>query len=519
MMTTHDRRTPRRLIARAPYIILLLALALRVRGLDARPLWYDEAFAVLFSEKGFAAMLKGTLTPVEGAAADVHPVAYYTALNGWMQALGQTPFAVRMLSVFLGMLTLAAVYAIGRMLFHPRAARVGMLIAALSPFQVYYDRETRMYAGLALFCALTVVCVARAARLERQAGPNARTLSHWGAWAGVSLFAALAMYMQNLAAFFLLALGLSALARPRVFARMAVAGAGAFVLWLPWFLNLGSQLAKLQKSYWVTRPTPLTLLQTALVYHTGEEMLEARLLLPLALFTGLVLPLMLAFQLFKARRAPETRPAAWLAALAAGTPLLLFVASLYQPVYIQRALLPAAAMYSVALGWLLTTRSAPGVIRGGLGLLLAATSITGLWAHFTFAQFPRPHFPAVVHWLRQHAGPDDRIVHSNKLTFLPMHYYDRALPQTFVADPAGLGSDTLAFPTQAVLGLYPAADIEAAAAGAGRVWFVIFDRAVAELAPGPHPHLHWLDEHFRQQQKLQFDDMAVYEYVSARSGF
>ena len=117
----------RRLAIGVPYLFALLALALRMVALNARPLWYDEAFAVLFGEKGFALMLRGTLTPVEGAAADVHPLAYYTALNGWMQILGQSPFAVRMLSVFTGLLVVAAVFAIGRRLFDRRAAAVGML--------------------------------------------------------------------------------------------------------------------------------------------------------------------------------------------------------------------------------------------------------------------------------------------------------------------------------------------------------------------------------------------------------
>ncbi|MBI5715349.1 MAG: hypothetical protein HZC38_18280, partial [Chloroflexi bacterium] len=76
-------------------LITLLAFSLRVINLNVRPLWYDEAFAVLFAEKGFSAMLYGTLTQVQGAAADVHPIAYYAGLNLWMQLVGQSPFAAR----------------------------------------------------------------------------------------------------------------------------------------------------------------------------------------------------------------------------------------------------------------------------------------------------------------------------------------------------------------------------------------------------------------------------------------
>jgi len=498
-----------RLSKSLPFLILLFALVLRLIALNIRPLWYDEAFAVLFAEKGFTAMLAGTLTPVAGVASDVHPIAYYTALDFWMRAFGQSPFATRLLSVFLGLMTVAVTFAIGRRLFDGRAGAIGMLIVAISPFHVYYSQETRMYAALGLFCSLVVLFFLRAVvrandwRLEI------------GDWAGVAVSAAAAMYMQNLAAFFLLAFGLSALSRPKVLAKVAMAGAAAFVLWLPWFLNLPGQFAKLQQAYWVTRPNFVTLLQTALVYHTGEELVEARLLLPLALFTAIILPVFLFWKFFRQRHQVTTQHALWLTVLAVGTPLLLFLASLYQPVYIQRALLPAALMYSIALGWLLTQKAMPLLIRILLGGLLGFTAIAGLWAHTTFAQFPRPNFQEAVAFLRGQAEPGDLILHSNKLTFFPMHFYDRDLVQAFLADPPGSGSDTLALPTQEVLGLLAVNDVEARAQGVGRVWFVIFDRAVEEYAMEEHPHLRWLESHYTRKSERRVDDLAVYEFVKA----
>ncbi|GIV82126.1 MAG: hypothetical protein KatS3mg051_1480 [Anaerolineae bacterium] len=58
--------------------MLWLAFGLRVVNLGGRTLWYDEAFAVLFAEKGLSAMRQGTLTAAEGSAADVHPLLYYS---------------------------------------------------------------------------------------------------------------------------------------------------------------------------------------------------------------------------------------------------------------------------------------------------------------------------------------------------------------------------------------------------------------------------------------------------------
>ena len=59
-------------------LVLLLAFGLRMARIQARPLWYDEAFALLYASSSPAQMVHGTLTPVADAgAADVHPLLYY----------------------------------------------------------------------------------------------------------------------------------------------------------------------------------------------------------------------------------------------------------------------------------------------------------------------------------------------------------------------------------------------------------------------------------------------------------
>jgi len=97
-----------------------------------------------------------------------------------------------------------------------------------------------------------------------------------------------------------------------------------------------------------------------------------------------------------------------------------------------------------------------------------------------------------------------------------MYYYDRTLPQKFIADPIGSGSDTLALPTQEVLGLYAISDLQIATSGAKRVWFVIFDRAVDEYKPNPHPHLEWMRTNYVLGQVKKIDDMTIYEFVNPK---
>src|SRR5215208_5870554 len=92
--------------------ILILALLIRLLGIATRPIWYDEAFSILFSEKGLSAMLYGTLAPTGAGSADIHPLGYYTSLWLWMKVFGESLVAVRLLSVVSGLFSVYMIYRI-----------------------------------------------------------------------------------------------------------------------------------------------------------------------------------------------------------------------------------------------------------------------------------------------------------------------------------------------------------------------------------------------------------------------
>jgi hypothetical protein len=94
---------------------------------------------------------------------------------------------------------------------------------------------------------------------------------------------------------------------------------------------------------------------------------------------------------------------------------------------------------------------------------------------------------------------------------LPMTYYDRSLPQSYVRDTPGSGEDTLARPTQETLGLLADDCAAAAAHGSTRVWLVIFQQQI-EQQGGASPSLVWLDAHYRRVSLESFSDLLVYLY-------
>ncbi len=501
--------------------IVLAALALRLVNLAGRPLWYDEAFAVLYADRSLSEIMYGTLTQVQGAAADVHPLLYYFTLHFWMRLAGDSPLAARLPSVLLGVGAVVAAWGLARELFDAgrhagHGARVELLAAALtagSPFLIAYSQEARMYALLGFWSTAALWAWARAARS-----------GHWRAWAAFVVCGALALYSHNLGFLTFMALGIYVIIRAalsqsterrtawRLTIKTALAGLAMVILFSPWLMVTLTQLGKIQQSYWVTRPDLKTLVQTLIVFSFDfENAVFPRGLIAPALFGAVLLLAVVVVQL--ARRNPpgnSQRPGAGLLATLAFVPVLaLYLVSQWRPVYIIRGLLPAATCYLIFAAW--AVGQMPRAARYGLLAILGGLAALVMFSYYGYAGFPRGPFARLDAELRAQLAPGDVIVHSNKLSFFPAHYYDRTLPQVFLSDPPGSGSDTLARPTQEALGLFPT-DLESATGTASRVWLVIFRQALQEV-PGAHPHVAWLTERFAQTETVSLGDVDAILFV------
>lgn len=93
---------------------------------------------------------------VSAAAQDVHPPLYYFLLHYWMLAFGESDVAVRFLSAIFGILGMPMGYLVGRDLFDKEVGLIGAFIIAVSPHNVYYSQEARMYSLLVLLTLLSM---------------------------------------------------------------------------------------------------------------------------------------------------------------------------------------------------------------------------------------------------------------------------------------------------------------------------------------------------------------------------
>jgi len=533
-----DARSPSLPMLSACATAVLTALTLRLINLDGRPLWYDEAFAVLYASLSPARMLYGTVTPVAGAgAADVHPLLYYFLLHGWMELVGRSPLAVRFLSLGLGMITVALLWRLAARCFDRRTGLMVGLLAAVNPFHVAYSQEARMYALLALAAVAAAWSLLRALGNEGESGkqgtgdngrgdrPRSVThrllAGHWYWWGLYGLAAALTLYAHNLGVFVLLALHVLALARRRWWRRLpalVLADLVALALFAPWLVRvLPGQVGFLGRGYWLAPPGVEELVRVAmfpvLTFYEPVPMW----LIGLGLFTGVLLLALLVLQAWRTRSR-----AAWFLVLYWVPILSLILISRWRPIYLERALLPSALFYMVGVGWLLVQGGLPRALRLGLVALLLATTAGSLGFHYTYARFPRPPFDRLTAYLQDRLTPGEVIVHDNKLTFFPAYYYDPLLPQAFCPDRPDMGSDTLALPTQEALGLFATPISRTVTGGVGGVWYVAFDRTWEEyrtLGYDDAPNRVWLRAHCWQEGQVQtVADLEVYHFVDCEVG-
>ncbi len=131
--------------------MMLLTFAVRVLGLDRPFLWWDEGLSVYLANQPLPAMFDEMQ-----ATHYTDPPVYNLALSGWRMLAGNSPYAVRFLSVLAGAVTVALTWTIGHQFVGQTTTVLASTLVALSPMQVHFAREAKGYAFAAPFALLSV---------------------------------------------------------------------------------------------------------------------------------------------------------------------------------------------------------------------------------------------------------------------------------------------------------------------------------------------------------------------------
>jgi len=134
-------------------LLLLAAFTLRLYRLDHQEIWGDEAHSAYVA----SLPLSSTVSP----RTETNPPLYHLLLYFWVKTTGSSVFALRFLSLVLGVLTVPLVYRLARLAFGRPAGLLAALLCAISPFHVYYSQEARMYALATFTITLSMWLLAR----------------------------------------------------------------------------------------------------------------------------------------------------------------------------------------------------------------------------------------------------------------------------------------------------------------------------------------------------------------------
>lgn len=155
-------------------LIVAIAAGLRFYNLGSQSLWADEGNSAALATRSLAQISRD-------AANDIHPPLYYWLLHLWTRVFGTSETGLRALSAVLGVLLVVVVSRLGRHAANSATGLAAAFVAALSPFQIYYSQETRMYMLLALEAAVSMLLFCwfvgqEDHRLPRAGGPPPRRL-------------------------------------------------------------------------------------------------------------------------------------------------------------------------------------------------------------------------------------------------------------------------------------------------------------------------------------------------------
>ena len=127
------------------YIVLIIALILRLYNLNYAGLWNDELFTA------FTANPNNSIKAViHFLKYDIHPPLHNIICNLWSKVFSFNDTSLRVLNILIGVWGVLSVYHLAKLLFNKKVAFYAIALAALNYYLIRYSQEVRPYGLLIL---------------------------------------------------------------------------------------------------------------------------------------------------------------------------------------------------------------------------------------------------------------------------------------------------------------------------------------------------------------------------------
>jgi mannosyltransferase len=394
-------------------LILLTAFALRLYRLDHQELWGDEAHSAYVSKLP----LPSTISP----RTETNPPLYHFLLYLWVKLTGSSVFALRFLSLILGLLTVPLVYRLARLAFGVPVGLLAALLCAIFPFQVYYSQEARMYALATFFATLSMFLLARIVSGER-----GQSRSLWVAYLSATAAAIFTHYYALSVVVAENALLIALWRRNREGLRRWLAVQAVLILsYLPWVLAQMNFLSGKASARFgeLTLPVLISIVKRSLVAFSVGTTIKA----PLGDYLTLAFLLLVALGLVPAfrRRADEDRWQPWLFVAWLLIPLAFaWLVNPIMPFFQERYLLIIAPAFTLlaARGLKWVGDRSPWALVLGLLFVVSAGSVS-LYNWFFDDAYIKGEYELTMDYVRDHAQQGDLLLLNNPLQDALCDYY------------------------------------------------------------------------------------------------
>ncbi|MGH2350333.1 MAG: glycosyltransferase family 39 protein, partial [Chloroflexota bacterium] len=130
--------------------------ALRTYGLHHQSFWLDEVDAITFAGEPVAAQLPKLVRIGENGP------LYFLVFKGWLALSGTSEFGARFLSAMVSSVAIPLLGALTYRLFrHVPTALIATVLAAASPYYVWYAQDAKMYPLYAALALAAQYCFVR----------------------------------------------------------------------------------------------------------------------------------------------------------------------------------------------------------------------------------------------------------------------------------------------------------------------------------------------------------------------
>ncbi|MBX3176539.1 MAG: glycosyltransferase family 39 protein [Candidatus Hydrogenedentes bacterium] len=398
---------------------LAAGIALNLRAIGGEAAWCDEALtAACHPADSLAAYLACAFErdPTIRLAPLYHLVQY-----NWSALFGGSLLSLRALSVTLSALAMLQLYAFARQIASPAVARLAILIASASVFQVYFAQEVRVYALLNLVALCAMAAFRAAAR-----GGSGRALA-WNALLNAMLllthsFAVLLVATQGI----LIALGLAPRRRALRWLGVHLLLGAAYPFWL-WAIGYdfgGQTLA------YNDRPAGMPELGVAALQFAGGRFSKWNPApgLPGGINLEWVLLALAGALVAWGLWARSRRPDAWILLAWMVLPVLLLFAAAYvwRPCFFPRYVLFCAAPLALMLALALCAIPRAALRRVALAALLGLM----LWQNLAFQRPFRPDYTAAARIVEAQTSDHAVVLAMKPFNYIAAEYAFRNAPVT-----------------------------------------------------------------------------------------